>query len=350
MVMKRFILLILLMALASGTAWAGVRLDWNDSTGSATGRPGSLITTAGTGGEASALVLGEVATEIQTLSLTFFLSSATSEAVQTPSLAAELASSHASARTLDALTFDASGSRVGNAPIVLYEWDADRDGSFDASTTIPTWNHAFADDGVYFSQVRITDEFGQSDLSEPLRVMIENRAPTSNFEMNVDTAVEGTSIQFEDLSLDEDGSITFWTYDFGDGTSSSEANPSHVYDTAGMYQVSLSVTDDDGARSQHIAEISISNLGPQAGFTPQQSTLSVGQPLIILDASIDPSTDGMIVHVAWDFGDGTYFVGGPSSDNVYAHTFLLPGTYTIELYVIDNDGSMARAQSVVTVL
>ncbi len=51
-----------------------------------------------------------------------------------------------------------------------------------------------------------------------------------------------------------------------------------------------------------------------------------------------------------DFGDGTYLAGGPSSDNVYSHTFTVAGSYTITLYVIDNDGSMARAQSTVVVL
>ena len=62
------------------------------------------------------------------------------------------------------------------------------------------------------------------------------------------------------------------------------------------------------------------------------------------------SVDGEIIHVAWDFGDGTYVAGGPSSDNVYSHTFTVAGSYTITLYVIDNDGSMARAQSTVVVL
>lgn len=350
MVMKRFILLMLLMTLASGTVRAGVRLDWDDSFGSTTGAPVLSITSGGTGGQLSALALGEVDAAVQTTSLTFFLPGTESGAIQTPSLTARLESSHSTALTLDTLTFDASGSSTADASIVLYEWDADGDGIFDASTTTPTWETAFKDNGTFLARVQITDESGQSDLSDPLRVVIFNRAPVSNFEMSVDTAYEGSLIGFSDLSRDDDGNIISRVYDFGDGTSSSEANPSHAYATAGTYQVSLAVTDNDGILSEKIVEIEILNLGPQAKFTPQRSTLNAGQQLIILDASIDPSVDGAIVHVAWDFGDGTYLVGGPSSDDVYSHTFSLPGTYTIELYVVDNDGGMARAQSIVTVL
>ena len=50
---------------------------------------------------------------------------------------------------------------------------------------------------------------------------------------------------FTDTSTD-DGSIVSWTWDFGDGNSSSEQNPSHSYDTAGSYTVSLTVSDNDG--------------------------------------------------------------------------------------------------------
>jgi len=66
--------------------------------------------------------------------------------------------------------------------------------------------------------------------------------------------------------------------------------------------------------------------------------------------AIDPSENGEIVHVAWDFGDGTHQAGGPPSDSAYSHVFTTPRTYTITLYVIDNNGGMARIQSTVEVL
>jgi PKD repeat protein len=120
---------------------------------------------------------------------------------------------------------------------------------------------------------------------------------------------------------------------------------------AGTFTVTLTVTDNHGALSEVFEQqIEILNLAPVAGFLVQQSTLSAGQTLTIIDQSVDPSLDGRIVHVAWDFGDDAFVAGGPSVDGAYAHTFTTPGTYTITLYVIDNAGSLAMAQSRVSVL
>jgi PKD repeat protein len=47
-------------------------------------------------------------------------------------------------------------------------------------------------------------------------------------------------------STDSDGTIVSYAWDFGDGNSSTEADPSHTYDLGGVYQANLTVTDDDG--------------------------------------------------------------------------------------------------------
>jgi len=347
--MKRFILVILLIALASGTTWAGVRMSLDGIATADTAKTVSELEDnleGQTDSEVSFLVLGELDVATQSPSLTAVLA-----AVQTPSLTASLVVSHGSALTQETVTFDASGSRSGDSVITLYEWDLDGDGIFDTSSSSETWEHAYSDDGVVLVQVRVTNDLGESALSEALQLDIVNRSPTAQFEANLSDVQENSLIQFQNLSYDEDGVISSWLYDFGDGTTSNEANPFHSYGVAGTFQVTLSVTDSDGASSDiFVVEIEIPNSVPQAEFILQQSTLNVGQPLIVIDKSIDPSADGEIVHVAWDFGDGTYQAGGPSSDNVYSHTFALSGTYTITLYVIDDDGSMARAQSTITVL
>ncbi len=52
---------------------------------------------------------------------------------------------------------------------------------------------------------------------------------------------------FTDRSRDDDGNIAHWQWDFGDGQSSAEQNPSHAYAAPGHYNVTLTVTDNDGA-------------------------------------------------------------------------------------------------------
>ncbi|MFC2105179.1 PKD domain-containing protein [Candidatus Bipolaricaulota bacterium] len=334
--MKRFILLLLLVALAGGTAWAGVRLDLDSGIVSGSAAPLNGIDAdleGQTGGEASFVFLGEGA------------------AIQTPSLTALLVVSHASVTTLDTVTFDASGSLPGDGVIILYEWDLNGDGVFEATSSSDVLEHVYTDDGVAFVQVRVTNNLGESTLSEALRLDVVNRSPKARFEVNLGDRAEDSFIQFADHSHDVDGAVSSWAWDFGDGTTSGGINPIHSYAAGGVFKVALSVTDNDGAISDaYVLEIEILNTGPLVGFTQQQSSVKAGQSLILIDESIDPSENGEIVHVAWDFGDGTHQAGGPSSDNVYSHVFTTPGTYTITLYVIDNNGGMARIQSAVEVL
>ncbi|MFC2096057.1 PKD domain-containing protein [Candidatus Bipolaricaulota bacterium] len=338
--MKRYVLLVLLMTLIAGTTWGSVRLEWDDATGMGSGNsiaPIDHSLEGQTGGEASSLALGEASAEVRTPSFTFTLTSHPDTAAQTPSLVASLAASHDRSLTLETVTFEASASDLGGEVISLYEWDLDGDGIFDKATESDTLQHTFPDDGVVLAQVRITDEHGRMASSEVLQLEIVNRPPTARFKVDLDAVSEGSLIQFRNLSDDEDGTIASWLYSFGDGTTSTEANPSHAYTTAGIFQVTLTVTDEDGAQSDvFFMEVEISNLSPQADFSLQRSTLDANQPLLIVNQSIDPSTDGEIVHVAWDFGDGTYLAGAPSSDSTYSHVFSASGSYTVTLYLIDN--------------
>jgi PKD repeat protein len=347
--MKRFILLILMIALGVTSAWADVRLNSSGIYEVTLNVSDSLVKEAvqgQVGSEISFLVLGEANEAIQTSSLAL-----APEALQTPSLTASLVASRDSLLTGEIVLLDASGSQSSDGSIALYEWDLDGDGIFDVSSTSDTWEHAYVDDGTVAAQVRVTDDLEQSALSEPISITILNRSPVARFDVALGSAEEQTPIQFRSLASDADGTIASWSYTFGDGTTATQSNPTHGYAAAGVYTVTLAVTDNDGAVSDVFSqEIEIHNAAPVARFLIQQSTLSVGQTLTIIDQSADPSLDGEIVHVAWDFGDGAFAAGGPSANGVYTHTFAGFGTYTITLYVIDNDGSMATAQSRVSVL
>jgi PKD repeat protein len=65
---------------------------------------------------------------------------------------------------------------------------------------------------------------------------------------NLESGAAPLSVQFSsDGSNDPDGSIVTYAWDFGDGGSSTEANPSHTYSDVGTYSATLTVTDDDNA-------------------------------------------------------------------------------------------------------
>ena len=167
-----------------------------------------------------------------------------------------------------------------------------------------------------------TDSFSGTCNNAPAA----NAPPTAAF----DYVATNLSVAFDDDSTDSDGTIAARSWDFGDGTGSSSANPTHAYDAAGSYTVTLEVTDDDGASdslSQSVV-VTADNIAPTANF----SLSTNGRTATFKDKSSD--ADGNIAARRWDFGDGT------SSTSVNpVHTYAASGTYNVTLTATDNDGA-----------
>jgi hypothetical protein len=70
-----------------------------------------------------------------------------------------------------------------------------------------------------------------------------NQAPTADFFYSID----GLDVTFTDSSSDPDGNVVYWSWNFGDGSTSTVQNPIHTYTSGGTYPVSLMVTDTEGA-------------------------------------------------------------------------------------------------------
>jgi len=89
----------------------------------------------------------------------------------------------------------------------------------------------------------------------------DNRPPEAAFSF----VATRLSVAFADESTDPDGVIVSRAWDFGDGATSTEANPTHVYAEAGTYIVRLTVTDDDGATAETVRFPAVSP-GPGGTF------------------------------------------------------------------------------------
>lgn len=172
------------------------------------------------------------------------------------------------------------------------------------------------------------------------------------------SGVTGSSVEFSSAgSSDPDGEITSYLWNFGDGQSSRSENPSHRYQRSGTYEVTLTVTDNDGARNRDTTSATIStNDGGGGGETPppttnQPPTVNVNGPYsgitgaaVSFTSAGSSDSDGTIVAYAWDFGDGN-----SSTAQNPSHTYSVAGTYTVTLTVTDNAGASASASTSATV-
>jgi PKD repeat protein len=141
----------------------------------------------------------------------------------------------------------------------------------------------------------------------------------------------GGSCRFADGSTDPDGTVSSWGWNFGDGTSSTQRNPSHTFSSAGTYQVRLTVTDDRGGQGTTTKQVTADD-PPNSPPTADLTWSCTGLDCSFTDASSD--TDGSVTAWAWNFGDdNTSDVANPS------HTYVAEGVYTVSLTVIDDEGS-----------
>ncbi|MCR8645314.1 collagenase [Paenibacillus sp. N1-5-1-14] len=154
----------------------------------------------------------------------------------------------------------------------------------------------------------------------------------------------GQTINFSSQgSTDPDGTITSYLWDFGDGTTSTAANPTHAYQAAGNFNVKLTVTDNGGLTNVQQTTATITtvpvNQPPQANVNGPYSGKAGTAIAFSSQGSVDP--DGTIASYSWNFGDGT-----PTNSNANPnHTYQQAGTYTVTLTVTDNKG-LTNSQSV----
>lgn len=149
-------------------------------------------------------------------------------------------------------------------------------------------------------------------------------------------------------SSDEDGEITDYDWDFGDGTQGTGKSASHTYTTQGTFTIILTVTDNWGAQDDAAKTVYVTSAepeGPRASFTANPT--SGTSPLsVTFDASGSTYEGGTIASYDWTFGDG-----GTWSGKTAQHTFFSAGnqTFTVTLTVRGSDNKTATATRSITV-
>jgi PKD repeat protein len=125
-----------------------------------------------------------------------------------------------------------------------------------------------------------------------------------------------------------------YAWNFGDGGTSTEQNPSHTYATEGSYTASLTVTDEKGKPA--VSSISVAASCPPLSGTASANPLTGTAPLT---AAFEATTSGGCppVTYAWEFGDG-----GTSAEQNPSHVYQTEGNYTASLTVTDSKGVTSK--------
>jgi PKD repeat protein len=206
-------------------------------------------------------------------------------------------------------------------------------------------SHIYNAPGTYTVTLTVTDGDGLTD-TDTATVWVVGTPPVA--EANGPYGGNaGQEIAFSSAgTFDPDGTIVSYIWDWGDSSPFPGVipNPKHTYSAAGIYVVTLTVTDNDGATATDTATVFLTGNpraeanGPYTGY--------VGQ-LIAFSSAGTYDYDGTIDSYIWDWGDSSPFPGVIANPG---HVYTTAGTKSVMLTVTDNDGNIAKDVTSVYVL
>jgi PKD repeat protein len=231
----------------------------------------------------------------------------------------------------DTFTCTASG---GQSPY-SFAWNFGN-GSYVPGNASMNW--AFSTLGPTTVMCQVTDNQSTSIMAGTSIVVATD--PTASASANRTAADVGQSIGF---NCSASGGFPPYTYSwtFGDGSSASTAEPSHVYASAGTRVAACTVTDASFTAATKTVSVGLS---PTLGVTASASSPAAAPGTTLTFTAAPFNGSGSYTTITWTFGDGTS-ASGPNIKHLYSAV----GNYTVTASVSDTNGGQAAAQVAVEV-
>ncbi|MFT7595602.1 MAG: PKD repeat protein [Paracoccaceae bacterium] len=243
----------------------------------------------------------------------------------------------------EAALLDASMTTDADGEVLSYQWDFGDGARGEGKVVDYAWTKA----GKYTVTLTVVDDSGTTSARQTISMQIQiDAAPVAD--TGPDQNVTASVVLFDGSgSVDADGKVTEWIWDFGDGATATGQKVSHAYLRPGTYEVSLVVRDDSTSplNTDRDTMLVTINAAPIADAGPPQ-TVAPGEEFVVNgQASVDP--DGSISDHVWTFPDGTQV-----QEVRAAHSFANPGLNRVRLTVYDDfrgGATMDESEVLITV-
>jgi gliding motility-associated-like protein len=195
--------------------------------------------------------------------------------------------------------------------------------------------------GTYTITLVVRNASGINSITKT-NYIVSNPSPKAGFDADKKISCLPGTIQFQDLSVPNAGTINKWEWDFGDGQKSSAQSPSHAYSTAGFYDVYLKVTSTTGCSDASSAARFIRMVnGVKADFNPTGPTTCL--PPFAVTYNNLTSGPGTLTYT-WDLGNAT-----TSTQTSPVGSYAAAGTYTVKLSAVSDFGCSDAIQKTVPI-
>ncbi|TFD56802.1 PKD domain-containing protein [Cryobacterium suzukii] len=256
-----------------------------------------------------------------------------------PTANVEPTASFSSAITYRDLSVDATGSTDSDGTITSYAWNFGDDNTATGATA----THSYAASGSYPVTLTVTDNSGASTVTTRTVIATDppaNALPTAAFSYQ---ATPLTVAMDASTSADSDGTITGYSWDFGDGSTGSGVTSSHSYAVEGAYDVTLTVTDNSSATAQTKQTVVVPAADPNTPLATDAFSRTLATGLGTADTGGAWTTTGTASNYSVSGGVGRLKAAAGATVNAYLSGVSLLDTDMLVTTTLQQDATGSGA-------
>jgi PKD repeat protein len=157
----------------------------------------------------------------------------------------------------------------------------------------------YSSPGTYTVTLTVTNGLGNNSITKTNYIVVDP-SPAANFGVSSNNGCTPFPVTFTDLSGGASGTITNWSWDFGDGTTSNQQSPTHIYNIDSFYTVKLTIQNSIGC-TDSVIMVNAVNVGAK----PVPDFVTIHRDVCASVAvNFNNKTTGNYTSCLWYFGDG----------------------------------------------